>query len=345
MLTVIARNELRSFREELKAALSQGNPEVHVRTLTTPGGPIKDAQLLWHPQPGVWSYISPKSYEGRRWLCWYGVDLGVSRMPLQPAVEINLSTSPSDRRLNGRALVDPLSRRLFLGHKGSLGGGRGGQLKLKEFEANIQGFGKDTIQLDADREENVFVVGGLQDTDFLDRLRAYVGECARLRAAARGNRIGPITTSTTTPSSDKFTPEHDQDGFLVRPPVETRRIRRLHGRVVNALREEIGVRAVNSSHLTMRPDLYIKRRDGSIGTLFEVKASSDTQSWFTAIGQLFVYAAGQTEAPIRVLVCPAPLKNPSFSTALAELDVRLITFREHPKGRFTFYGLESLVAG
>jgi len=88
-----------------------------------------------------------------------------------------------------------------------------------------------------------------------------------------------------------FTAEHDQDGFVTPDPAEIRRIRRLHGRVVNALKGKLGAKASNDSHISMRPDLYIQRADKTLGVLFEVKAVSSTQSWFTALGQLVVYGA------------------------------------------------------
>lgn len=340
MLQVIKKSDLPAFRRNLVDALSQGFTETHVRTLTTPGGPIPDAELTWHPTIGLWSYLSPESYEGRRWLCWYGIDIGQPNRPLQPAVEINLSTSPTDKQPNGRALVDLGTGEHFLGHKGSLGGGRGGQLTLDEFQRHIRGFGKDIIQLDAKREESVFVIGGLKDSRFLTHVRDYVAECARLRAEAKSGRLS--SCGSAPDKSGGFRPECDQDGFMTRPAAEVRRIRRVHGRVVNALKDRLGPSARNSAHFSMRPDLYLPGKAGRMATLFEVKATSDTQSWFTAIGQLIVYAADQNPAPRRVLVCPGKLEHSSFKQALKAFKISVVTFEE-TKGRgVEFKGLDEL---
>ena len=338
MLQVIDPSAIPAFRRALRAALTSSMPDTHIRTLTTPGGPIRNAKLLWHPDKKIWAYLSPTAYADRRWLCWYGVEIGTPGKPLQPAVEINLSNEPSDKQLNGRALVDPDGGEYFLGHKGSLGGGRGGQLTLKDFQRHIRGFAKDLIQLDELREEEAFVIGGLGQPDFLDRLQHYVAECARLRTAARGNRLASPPPSTKA-GKGGFTAEPDQDGFVTPDPAEVRRIRRLHGRVVNALKLELGSKASNDSHSSMRPDLYIQRADNTLDVLFEVKAVSNTQSWFTALGQLVVYGAGQKKPPVRVLVCPAPLGAPGFHHALQELGVLLVTFEETAPKKFSFKGL------
>jgi len=73
---------------------------------------------------------------------------------------------------------------------------------------------------------------------------------------------------------------------------------------------------------------------------FEVKASSDPQSWFTALGQLVVYGAHQSPPPRRLLVVPAPLKNSAFPKALKELSVTLITY-DAEADPIEFFGLES----
>jgi len=136
-----------------------------------------------------------------------------------------------------------------------------------------------------------------------------------------------------------FRPECDQDGYQQRRPAEVRAIRRRHGRVVNALKAELGAKATNSSFMKMRPDLYINDAAGAMQVLFEVKASSDTQSWFTALGQLLVYGAGQRKPPRRILVCPAPLQEPAFQLALKQLGVRLVTFDDTRREDIQFYGL------
>jgi hypothetical protein len=218
-------------------------------------------------------------------------------------------------------------------------------MTMAEFASSIRGFVHENVVLPDERREPVFVIGALEATDFLSRLRAFVLECERLRQIARGSRkaANPAQSmARNRGNSQGFSPEADIDGTGSGYPPDPRVIRRLHGRVVNALYAALGKMPTNEPWSDMRPDLYLSGPDGRIKTLFEVKASSDTQSWFTALGQLVVYGAAQIPAPQRVLVCPAVRKDPNFQKALAQLEVHLVTFEETKDG-VLFTGLSSFM--
>ena len=337
MLRTIEGKSAHAFRKALGAVTGAPGHQTHTRTLTTPGGPIRDAKVQWWPDPGLWAYLSPKPHNDQRWLCWYGVDVGTQGRPLQPAIEINLAVDPAYKQVSGRALIDPRSGDFFLGHRGGLGGGRGGQMTVVDFAEGILSFAREPIILGEDRDEEVFVIGALNAPDFRLRLKDYVAECVRLRAKAKSG----ASHSSRTGSGGKgaFKPEYDQDGFQTRSSAATREIRRRHGRVVNALAKQLGPKAVNSSRSMLRPDLYLTGSKGEMTVLFEVKANSDTQSWFTALGQLVVYGANENLRPRRVLVCPFPMQDPAFKRALKELGVQLVTFTEDRQGAITFENL------
>jgi hypothetical protein len=238
-----------------------------------------------------------------------------------------LTVDPQNRRVGGRALIDQ-QHRLYLGHKGMLGGGRAGNMPMIEFGRKIRGFVRESISLSNEQEEEIFVIGAIDETSFTTRLRAYVTECERLRLVARqnANSNDADTENVQTDGGSGFSPEADIDGTGVSLSSDPRTIKRLHGRVVNALQKQFGNRAVNRAADDMRPDLYLTDNSGRMHTLFEVKVSSDTQSWFTALGQLVVYGAGAAPIPKRVLVCPAVRKDPNFQRALSELGVYIVIF-------------------
>lgn len=119
------------------------------------------------------------------WFCWFGCSLPESeRTAMVMDVEINMLVDPTSRQRRGRALVDDKDH-LYLGHRGGLGGGRGGQMRIPEFTRLIRGFHPQAIARADGIEESVFVIGTPQDPDFLKSLRSYVRECARLRQEAR----------------------------------------------------------------------------------------------------------------------------------------------------------------
>lgn len=342
MLRTVTAAELPAFRKALKARFEADGHKVEHRTLTTPGGPLPNAKMLWRPDPGLWAHFATAAADDPRHLCWYGTDLATQSVQA-PAVEINLDRNPDHKAVAGRALKDDRTGEFFLGHKGGLGGGRGGQMSISGFAQRIRGFVREPIVLGKDREEEVFVIGGLDRYDFIDRLHRYVGECVRLRALAKdGGGAGPVsgTPEDTAAEGDGFSPEHDLDGTGAGRPATPHEIRRVHGRVVNALQKRLGKRAVNATRRQMRPDLYIRSRTGGMEVLFEVKGASTTQDWFTAIGQLVVYGASEPTTPKRVLVCPYELQNPAFRAALDMLAITLVTYREQPNRDVEFFGLD-----
>jgi hypothetical protein len=129
---------------------------------------------------GLWGYFSPKPrVRNSRWFCWFGTELGSSEKAVTPSVEINLTLDPTRRAAGGRSLVGD-DGQFYLGHKGLLGGGRGGQLSMTDFAAGIRGFVREPILLDKQREEWVFVLGSPGARDFLERLWSFVLECVNV---------------------------------------------------------------------------------------------------------------------------------------------------------------------
>jgi hypothetical protein len=343
LFTVAKASDVTTVRDALEATFRTQDHEIHRRTLGDPSG-IARVALIWLPKVGLWGHFRERPQgDNKRWYCWFGTSLGDPGETLTASVEINLTVDPLNRRAGGRALVDP-SGGFYLGHKGYLGGGRGGQMSKIEFAQKLRGFVLEPIDFPDGCVEKVFIIGSLASPEFTSRLRNYVLECERLRAAARANLLAVEMSQGRNhedPDAD-FTPEADVDGTGSGYPGGIRRIRRLHGRVVNALQRELGPTAVNSTKFEMRPDLYIRNSIGNIATLFEIKASSDAQSWFTALGQLVVYGSGQPQSPTRVFVCPAPRIDSNFQSALKELKIHIVTFKFTKKG-ISFAGLKPFI--
>ncbi|WP_162488506.1 hypothetical protein [Azospirillum lipoferum] len=352
MLRLVTPDQVTDVRNRILASFVAKGCRSHACKLSTPGGSIAKADLLWCPEIGLWGYFPNDLFDDNRWPCWFGSSLEPAddAKVLGPSLEINLPVDPENRQAAGRTLVDDEGH-FYLGHKGGLGGGRGGQMSMAEFAKRIRGFVNEPILRSENVEERVFVIGSLDAPGFLPRLRAYIKECERLRAIAKIRAQGAMDGSMLSNvvgkaanSDSGFTPENDQDGTGSGYPSDTYTIRREHGRVVNALQKTIGDQAVNGMCFDMRPDLYVLGPKGNMKILFEVKVSSSTQSWFTALGQLVVYGAGQTPPPQRVLVCPAMREDPNFGKALKQLDIAIVTYEEGNRGRFTFHGLDLVLS-
>jgi hypothetical protein len=345
MLKAVSRNEVETVRNLVFSEFSRSNHKIKRRRISSPGGVIA-ADLYWLPQLGLWGHFSDRAYgQLGQWNCAFGTSVGSDNDTLYSTIEINLAVDPLDRVIAGRAIKDD-AKGYYLGHKGLLGGGRGGQMSMQSFRNSIKGWVPEAIELESGKEEYVFVIGQLGQVGFLQKLKAFVDEAERLRAYARtlkgaGSQISTKPESSSGSQSGYFRSENAQDGTGTGRPYTSVEIRRLHGRVVNALQEKLGRRAINSTYNDMRPDLYIKNASGEMEVLFEVKASSDTQSWFTALGQLLVYGASQSKTPQRILVCPAVRSDPNFRRALQDQKISVMTFQESREG-IVFNGIEDL---
>jgi hypothetical protein len=144
MLRLADRNQVEALRGALKAAFTK-DATSHRRRLTDPSGGVGEVELFWNARLGLWAYFSDRPHvKGTRWFCWFGTKLGDPGDVLTPNVEINLTVDPGNKSAAGRALRDERGA-LYVGHKGLLGGGRGGQMKMDEFGQRIRGFVREPI--------------------------------------------------------------------------------------------------------------------------------------------------------------------------------------------------------
>lgn len=99
----------------------------------------------------------------------------------------------------------------------------------------------------------------------------------------------------------------------------------IHGYIVDQLKVFVE-RNFESSIVfnTQKIDLAIELK-GKITTLFEVKTSTDTQSIYTAVGQLFMHSVGIPNVR-KIIVLPAPMENETTTNCLAELGIQVILF-------------------
>ncbi|MBT7693710.1 MAG: hypothetical protein HN750_17085, partial [Gemmatimonadales bacterium] len=97
-----------------------------------------------------------------------------------------------------------------------------------------------------------------------------------------------------------FKPEYEGMGAISTSVRTAARFR--HGTVVRVLRTAL-VRAGLEAYNDQQRDLYIPAVGGSPGALFEAKTSADSQSLYTAVGQLTMHAE-PSGAEVRIAVLP-----------------------------------------
>lgn len=325
-----------SFINEFDAALSAG-AMVSNGWLSTPGGGF-EAQIYYRKDLNIWAYVDKELYVNR-----YSLWFGAGEPTWRPAIEINV---PVRRTLHcyGQLAKDSDGTTHLL-HKGGLGGGKY-TVKADVFADLIDGFVRDDV-VDGSRGRKYFVIGSASDPGTLIRLAAYVREATRIRKLRENEEKYSVAIANSGGSyrdgnalGGEYKNEFDKDGeYYVHRIVA---FQRTHAKVQKALAEELKSRNVQpyNSRLSggIGPDIYTKRNDGTMDAVFEIKVGSDSQSIFTAIGQLIVYSSGGDHSTKRFLVVNDMPKSNLFMSAVKKLDIIVIKYKMN-EGHVSFDGL------
>ena len=98
-----------------------------------------------------------------------------------------------------------------------------------------------------------------------------------------------------------------------------------HGLVVDHLKQFIDQSILGSfTFNTQKIDLAVEI-DDLLARIYEVKTSTDTQSIYTAVGQLFMHTAG-SENIERWLVIPGPVQNADLINCLEALNIFVLCY-------------------
>jgi hypothetical protein len=114
-----------------------------------------------------------------------------------------------------------------------------------------------------------------------------------------------------------------------------------HARIVSQLHDilEISTKVENTPQI----DLAIRNNTGRVTHVFEVKTSCDTQSVYSAIGQLFFHALSFSTEPQKIFVAPENISI-KLRNALNKLKISIVTYTLN-KGSYCFKGLEEIGLG
>jgi len=282
-----------------------------------PGG--HDPQTVhWVEDLGIWlgCNVIPKS---RFWNA-FGTQDPRQRKMVTICCEINFPLSGIDRRISGAVAEDERGR-LFLIHRGQIGGGRkgiGAELFWKHFD------GSPSPVVDPDRDADVVVVDSIDSPRLLRHLQFFVREVERIKSLAyppeepasrEGDGAGGIDI--------KDIGEEFEGGKTY---TVARRIEAScdHGIIVNRLRQRLRKRGFSVGKDRFR-DLYV-HRNGRITSLFEVKPDTSTTSIYSAVGQLLIHSAGLAGELKLFFVAPEEL-SAETRDKLKKIGVDLLGFR------------------
>lgn len=135
-----------------------------------------DASVYWHPTFRVWANFAEVD---NRYVHRFGTSTPESGGSLPVVVEINVPREGVNARIAGDFVEDAAAGRVFLAHRGRIGGGRG--IGKASFWQRAQ-----LASVLADRgdgvESRVVLVGELGSPRLVENIAAFVQEVARLKA-------------------------------------------------------------------------------------------------------------------------------------------------------------------
>ncbi len=216
---------------------------------------------------------------------------------------------------------------MVLLHSGRIGGGRigvGRSLFFDKFVGEIL-----DVRL-PDGARKYATVGALEAQRFPQQVALFVKEVARIKKFAKAPGGNPVLSSIRR----SFTAE----------VAGTKRYRHKrnvaahcdHGLVVNALMRLLERRGYNTANDVNR-DLYTLTNGKKIRTVFEIKTDSDTQSLYTAVGQLLLNNLHLPHKPKLFLVLPSRI-SATADLVLRELGIECLVYGwkdERPVFKYT----------
>jgi hypothetical protein len=313
------------IREVLKAIVSAFQKHGVKRVNANLGfqGENADVRVLWAADLGIW--YAPSVISGSRYWNAFGTkDPQGGSVPI--TCEVNLSLHGIDRRIGGAVASDEQGRATLV-HRGRIGGGRegiGAELFWSQYE------GKRLTIWDGDRDTDFAAVADLSSPRFVRQIQFFVHEVERIKAlVSEGQQSGkPLRSGGgRTENSGAFEIKELGDEFAgTKTYALSGTVSDVcdHGPIVKKLRELLSDAGYSTGKDTFR-DLYVHRKQ-KVTSLFEVKPSTDRQSIYSAVGQLFLHSADSTPRPRLFFVAPDGLSDTLRST-LRHIGIELLGFR------------------
>jgi hypothetical protein len=282
-----------------------------------PGG-NQSSKVYWAEDLGIW-FAWDVIAKSRYWNAFGTWNPKQNKM-VPICCEINFPLSGIDRRISGAVAEDERGR-LFLVHRGQIGGGRkgiGAELFWKHFD------GEPSSVIDGDRETELVVVGSIESPRLLRQIQFFVREVERIKALAH-------------PPDDQASPENAGGESIeiedigeefegTKTYTLTRKVDAAcdHGIIVNRLRRLLRKQGYSTGKDRFR-DLYVHRK-GRIASLFEVKPDTSTTSIYSAVGQLLIHSIVQVTRPKLVFVAPEDL-SVQTRNKLKKIGIHVLGYR------------------
>ncbi len=301
------RGSYRRFLRSLRASLDE---RIAVE-LSHPGASFR-ARIAWSNRLGIWVYT--KKTDGKYWNA-FGVGRPRAKTSVPMTCEVNFPLQGIDRRIGGAFAKDG-SGRIFVLHRGKLGGGRRGVGKSL-FEECYRGTW--AFADDGGVETTAAVIGCLSSPSFARQMAQFVHKVVHLKESA-----APPDPQMELGLGEVRFREEEYGGK--EPACETDLAaaceRALVVRDLADTLKKQGYGAANDD----RWDLSAVDGRGEIRAGFAVADTASPGDIQTAVGRLVLGGAGIGPALGRYLVLPAGTPG-EFQERLRLLNIEILRFR------------------
>jgi hypothetical protein len=313
MLKVLSdESSIRRYERQFARGLKMAARETVPVTIGHPGASER-AKILWSERLGIWFFC--RKIAGSRYWNAFGVGRPEGGGAVAITCEINFPLCGIDRRTGG-AFAQDRDGRIYVVHRGKLGGGRKG-IGKSLFASHYRGLWE---EMDDDGGTTaVAVVASLQSPRFARQIAQFVTKIARIKETAAA------PSAQTEMSFDELALREELIGDPYPKPTPGNGARCDHGLIVRDLARiarERGFRTGNDG----RRDLLIMDRSDRIRVLFQVLSKTDLPELCTGAARLLLEGTDLPGNPLLVLVLPE-MPDQALQDKLLRLNVDLLTCR------------------
>jgi hypothetical protein len=296
MLKVIAdESAIRRYRQLFVRGLKTTTGETISVKLGHPGASEK-AKVMWSERLGIWFFS--RKLPGSRYWNGFGIGRPEGGDSIAITCEINFPLFGIDRRTGG-AFAQDRTGRVFVVHRGKLGGGRKG-IGKSLFENHYRGVWD--IMDDDGEQTAVAVIGVLQSPRFARQIAQFVHKIARIKEA-----VADLSPQAQL-SFDEIRVREELIGEGYCEPEEETGAKCDLGLIIRDLAEALrkyGLRTGNDSHR----DLLIMGRENHIRAVVHVMTEMTLPGLYAGTTQLLLNNLSLLEAPLLVLAIPRNPEN------------------------------------
>jgi hypothetical protein len=313
MLAVLERSSAIDHAQSLFARAFESRASDKIRAKVGYHGGHEDHTLFWSDGLGLW--YCQRKIEGSRYWNAFGTEKPREASNASIVCEINFPLKGLNRSVGGVFARDDHGR-VFVLHRGNIGGGRPGIGKTL-FEEKYQGIRPDVI--DGKEIASLAMIGDIESADLGRQVRCFVD-------TIKAMKYGIVTGAL---AGEKPSDEHEYNKefagkkrYLISGSIQASCN---HGLIVEGLQKELEARGYKLANDRNR-DLYVVDSHNNITALFEVKTGISTGDIHTALGQLYMNSVSLAKCKTLVLVTPE-LPPAIVRKRLSLLRIKCLTYR------------------